>query len=137
MYDRQLSHQDTLPTDDPVWMKPLHVPSLPIPIPPRNEPSISSYIMSDIGTPNSTPQPLPQTIQPTEADVQTTLAELSLQDISASLSTTGRLDNDVQSDMTNNTPQAQFSKSASMHLSAMSSGAPIISLLVQFCEVDK
>ncbi|KAF8810987.1 hypothetical protein BYT27DRAFT_7253125 [Phlegmacium glaucopus] len=130
MYPRQLSRQDTLPADDPVWTKPPHVPSLPIPIPPHNEPSISSYIMSDIGTPNSTPQPLPQTIQPAEADVQTMLAELSLQDISASLSTTGRLDNDVQSDMTNNTPQAQVSESASMHLSAMSSGAPIISLFV-------
>ncbi|KAF8815087.1 hypothetical protein BYT27DRAFT_7334095 [Phlegmacium glaucopus] len=71
MYDRQLSRQDTLPADDLVWTKPPHVPGLPIPILLRNEPSISSYIMSDIGTPNSTPQPLPQTIQPAEADIQT------------------------------------------------------------------
>ena len=73
-----LSRQDTLPASDPIWTKPPSVPGLSTPIPPRNEPSISSYyimpiedkIDSDSITPRSTPRSLPQTLQPAEVDIQ-------------------------------------------------------------------
>jgi hypothetical protein len=64
-----LSRQDTLPVSDPIWMKSPCVPGIPTPIPPRNEPLISTYIMSvvvpvdDIDSSRS----LPKTLQPTES----------------------------------------------------------------------
>ena len=77
-----LSRQDTLPASDPIWTKSEScVPGLPMPIPPRNEPSLSFYIvpigddidghsLTRVTTTRSTPRSLPQTLhlQVAEAD---------------------------------------------------------------------
>jgi hypothetical protein len=74
-----LSRQDTLLASDPIWTKPPCIPGLPTPIPPRNEPLISTYIVdidSNALHSNLRSESLPQTPEPAEAasDVQVMVA---------------------------------------------------------------
>jgi hypothetical protein len=82
MHNKQsvrLSCQDTLLASDPIWTKPPCIPGLPTPIPPQNEPLISTYIVdidSNALHSNLRSESLPQTPEPAEAasDVQVMVA---------------------------------------------------------------
>jgi hypothetical protein len=62
-----LARQDTLLEDDPSWTKPPYILGLPTPIPPRNEPSLSHYLISeanDVGAQDDTSHSTPRSGSP-------------------------------------------------------------------------